>query len=95
MSERTAVRLPPDLLNRAKRKAVAEGRTLTAPIEEGLRHVVAQKRVSARVKRVLPAVGKATGGLFRHPSPLEEAFGFCDILLAQPHCRIVELGERH
>jgi toxin-antitoxin system PIN domain toxin len=32
---------------------------------------------------------------YRMPSPVEEAFRFCDILLAQPHCQIVEPGERH
>jgi predicted nucleic acid-binding protein len=26
---------------------------------------------------------------------LEEAFGFCEDLLEQPHCQIVEPGERH
>jgi hypothetical protein len=40
---RTTVRLPEDLLARAKRKAAAEGRTLTSLIEEGLRIVVANK----------------------------------------------------
>ena len=44
MIERTTVRLPHDLLTRAKRKAAAEGRTLTSLIEEGLRRVVAEKR---------------------------------------------------
>ena len=34
------VRLPKDLLKRARRKAAAEGRTLTSLIEEGLRLVV-------------------------------------------------------
>jgi predicted nucleic acid-binding protein len=29
------------------------------------------------------------------PSTTEEAFGFCDNLLTQPHCQIVEPGERH
>jgi len=32
---------------------------------------------------------------YRTPSSLEEAFGFCEDLLAQPHCQIVEPGERH
>jgi hypothetical protein len=32
---------------------------------------------------------------FVAPSPVEEAFGFCDDLLAQPHCEVVEPGERH
>jgi len=29
------------------------------------------------------------------PSPIEDAFKFCDHLLAQPNCQIVEPGERH
>lgn len=32
---------------------------------------------------------------YSEPSTLDEAFGFCDDLLAQPHCQIVEPGERH
>jgi hypothetical protein len=59
MAERTTVRLPEDLIKRAKRKAVAEGRTLTALIEEGLRLVVFPKREG---ERVLPRVSDATGG---------------------------------
>ena len=62
MSERTTVRLPEDLLNRAKRKAAAEGRTLTSLIEDGLRLVVAENRKAAKSRRVLPPVSKATGG---------------------------------
>ena len=42
MTERTTVRLPKDLLIRAKRKAAAERRTLTSLIEEGLRAVTAE-----------------------------------------------------
>ena len=62
MSERTTVRLPADLLNRAKRKAAAEGRTLTSLIEDGLRLVVAENRKSFKGKRVMPPVSTATGG---------------------------------
>jgi hypothetical protein len=62
MSERTTVRLSQDLLNRAKRKAAAEGRTLTSLIEDGLRMVVAEPRKTAKKKRILPRVSKATGG---------------------------------
>ncbi len=29
------------------------------------------------------------------PSTLDEAFGYCQDLLGQPHCQIVEPGERH
>jgi hypothetical protein len=64
MTERTTVRLPEDLLNRAKRKAAAEGRTLTSLIEDGLRMVVTEtKKPTKQKKRVLPPVSKATGGL--------------------------------
>ncbi len=63
MSERTTVRLPQDLLNRAKRKAAAEGRTLTSLIADGLRMAIADDRKVAKVKRILPPVSKSTGGL--------------------------------
>ncbi len=33
--------------------------------------------------------------VYATPSSAEEAFGFCDDLLGQPHCQIVEPGERH
>ncbi|HEY3812587.1 MAG TPA: type II toxin-antitoxin system VapC family toxin [Caulobacteraceae bacterium] len=32
---------------------------------------------------------------FVTPSSIEEAFGFCDDLLGQPHCEVIEPGERH
>jgi len=64
MIERTTVRLPKELLTRAKRKAVAEHRTLTSLIEEGLRLVVSDKQAKARAKRILPRVSSATGGTF-------------------------------
>jgi len=63
MNERTTVRLPAELLKRAKRKAVAEGRTLTALIEEGLRQVVEGQKTAAKGKRKLPRISKASGGL--------------------------------
>jgi len=63
MAERTTVRLPADLLTRAKRKAAAEGRTLTSLIEDGLRLVTSGPAKSAKSKRVLPRISKATGGL--------------------------------
>jgi hypothetical protein len=31
----------------------------------------------------------------REPSSIAEAFAFCDYLLGQPHCQVVEPGERH
>ena len=62
MTERTTIRLPDDLVRRAKRRAADEGRTLTALIEDGLRRVLAE-RTPGKLKRVLPPVSKATGGL--------------------------------
>lgn len=32
---------------------------------------------------------------YRHPSAPHEAFAFCDYLLTQSNCQIVEPGERH
>lgn len=63
MSERTTVRLPQELLKRAKRKAAAEGRTLTSLIADGLRMVVADDRKPGKARRILPPVSKAGGGL--------------------------------
>lgn len=63
MIERTTVRLPHDLLNRARRQAVAEGRTLTALIEEGLRLVVADRRKKPKAREVSLPLSTATGGL--------------------------------
>ncbi len=63
MTARTTVRLPEDLIARAKRKAASEGRTLTSLIEEGLRTVVADKGRPARRERVVLPVSKAKGGL--------------------------------
>ena len=63
MIERTTVRLPKELLNRARRKAAAEGCTLTSLIEDGLRLAVGeQQKRSKAEKRVLPRVSTATGG---------------------------------
>ncbi|MFL5082890.1 MAG: hypothetical protein ACJ8DU_23525 [Microvirga sp.] len=62
MAERTTVRLPAELLARAKRKAAADGRTLTSLIEDGLRHVVSEDRRPVQRKRIALPVSKATGG---------------------------------
>lgn len=61
MERRTTVRLPEALIDRARRKAAAEGRTLTSLLEEGLRLVVGDKR-SRPTERVLPPISAAAGG---------------------------------
>ena len=68
MTTRTTVRLAPDLLKAAKKKAVEDGRTLTSLIEEGLHRVVHDVGPTAASQRAkhkpfkLP-VSKARGGL--------------------------------
>ena len=63
MSKRTTIRLPEELLNRARRKAAAEGRTLSSLIEDGLRSVVSEpKKTDGRQAALLARVSKATGG---------------------------------
>jgi uncharacterized protein len=32
---------------------------------------------------------------YREPSTFEDAFGFCEDLLGQPHCQVIVPGERH
>ncbi len=46
---------------------------------------------------VLSAVARIATNprIFREPSTVGEAFAFCDNLLGQPHCDIVEPGEAH
>jgi hypothetical protein len=61
MIERTTVRLPKDLLSRAKRKALAEDRTLTSLIEEGLRLVVSETPKKAKANRILPRYSDVSG----------------------------------
>jgi hypothetical protein len=78
MSERTTVRLPEELLNRARRKAASENRTLTSLIEDGLRAVLSENRKVKKRKPVMPRVSKALGGLLpgidlTDPSTLQEA----------------------
>jgi hypothetical protein len=63
MIQRITVRLPDELVRRAKRKAVAQGRLLTALIEDGLRRVLADGARGARVDRILPPASLAMGGL--------------------------------
>jgi len=63
MAARTTVRLPEDLIERAKQKAAAEGRSLTALIEDGLRRVLNDRSSSAKAGRVSLPVSSAGGGL--------------------------------
>ena len=69
---RTSVHLPDDLLERARKKAAAEGRTLTSLIEEGLRTVLAPRpKQGSRPVRVSPPVSKRKGGLAPGIDPIK------------------------
>lgn len=64
MVERTTVRLAPELLRAAKKKAAEDGSTVTSLIEEGLRRVVYEE--ASRKTRGKPfkiKVSKAKGGM--------------------------------
>ena len=59
---RTTVRLPDELLRRAKAKALRQRRSLTSLIEEGLARVVDEGSAKPQVKITLP-VSPCTGGV--------------------------------
>ena len=63
MIKRTTFRLPAELLRKAKSKADAEGRALTALMEDGLRYVVSGKPQDQKRERVMPPVSSVTGGM--------------------------------
>jgi hypothetical protein len=58
---RTTIRLNDNLLDRAKARAAAEGRTLTSLIEEALTIILSTPKGSRR--RVELPVSKASGGV--------------------------------
>jgi len=74
---RTTIRINDDLLQRARKRAADEGRTLTSLIEDALALVVAKPKASRRGRVELP-VSKASGGILpgidlNRSSDLEEA----------------------
>ena len=69
--ERTTVRLPEELLDRARKKAAAEKTTLTALIERGLREVVLARPPIQKRRTVRLPVSKAKGGLMPGLDPIK------------------------
>ena len=59
---RTTVRLRDELLERAKKRAVEQGRTLTSLIEEGLTLILAEPATRER-RRVRLPISRASGGV--------------------------------
>jgi toxin-antitoxin system PIN domain toxin len=62
-----------------------------------LHEVVLEQELFGISPTVLAAVVRITTNprAFRVPSAREEAFDFCNSLLAQPHCQIIDPGKRH
>ena len=59
---RITIRINDDLLQRAKKRAADEGRTLISLIEDALTLIVAKPKASRRERVELP-VSKASGGV--------------------------------
>jgi hypothetical protein len=59
---RTTVRIKDDLLQRAKKRATEDGRTLTSLIEDGLVLVLTKSKMARRKRVVLP-ISQASGGV--------------------------------
>ena len=59
---RTTVRLPDELLRRARKRAAEQGRTLTSLLEEGLNLVLTGQPKVPRRERVRLPISKASGG---------------------------------
>jgi hypothetical protein len=59
---RTTVRINDNLLERAKKQAADEGRTLTSLIENGLALILVKPKADRRERVELP-VSKASGGV--------------------------------
>ena len=62
VTERTTVRLPEDLLRRARMKAAADDRSLTSMIEEGLRLVLAGESPREPAAPRYARISRETGG---------------------------------
>jgi len=62
-----------------------------------LNKLIAGDAKFALSKLSLSALVRITTNRRSYPlvSSLEDAFGFCDDLLKQPHCQIIEPGDRH
>lgn len=58
---RTTINLPAALAEAAKAKAVAEGRTFTSLVEEGLRNVIDARSEPPAAATRLPVSGRAGG----------------------------------
>jgi uncharacterized protein len=77
--------------------AFREGAPQYAFCNAWLTSVVAGDAAFGLSRHALAALVRMTTNAraFDEPSSLVEAFTFCDYLLSQPNCQVVEPGERH
>jgi hypothetical protein len=77
---RTTINLPDSLGTEAKARALAQGRTFTSLVEEGLRMVLADEDGGAEPQPVqpLPAFGDSGRGFLVDPSDREALWGALD-----------------
>lgn len=61
MIQRTTVRLPVSLMRRAKKRATADGTTVTALMEDGLRRVLDERDRGPDRPRIMPRISSASG----------------------------------
>jgi hypothetical protein len=75
---RTTVRLDPNLLSEAKKRAAASGTTLTAVLEQALRESLARRSVKAIVRPVRLKTYK--GGGLRAGVDLDDSAALLDLM---------------
>jgi toxin-antitoxin system PIN domain toxin len=77
--------------------AFREGVPQHAPCRAWLNGIVAGDAHFGLSPLALAALVRITTNprLYPSPSSAASAFAFCDALLGQPHCQVVEPGERH
>jgi len=62
MIQRTTVRLPASLMRRAKKRAAADGTTVTALMQDGLRRVLDERERGTEKARIMPRISEAGRG---------------------------------
>ncbi|MDQ6798358.1 MAG: ribbon-helix-helix domain-containing protein [Actinomycetota bacterium] len=75
---RTTIRLDPDLLAEAKRRAAGSGRTLTAFIEDAVREVLGREQESMRAEAFEVQPFDGTG--VRTGVDLDDSAGLTDLM---------------
>lgn len=75
---RTTIRIDPDLLAEAKRRAASSGRTLTAFVEDAVREVVGRERASTDTQpfKVRPFGGRGV----RPGVDLDDSAGLTELM---------------